>query len=121
DASGGGPAGGEERGQARDRRGREAAPQRHVGTRLVPSPIDHGDLPGVAGDGDHAVRHAVAFADHAGIDLPSWAGGASDGVAWPWPGLPYTLELHDSRCLIRFARPASAEPPAWNDLQKEVK
>ncbi|MFI9556366.1 hypothetical protein [Nonomuraea endophytica] len=77
---------------------------------VVPSLIDHGDLPSVAGNDDHGVRHAVAFADHAGIDPSSWAEGSPDGVAWPWPGLPYTLELHDSRCLIRFARPASAEP-----------
>ncbi|MFI6290459.1 hypothetical protein ACIBEJ_02685 [Nonomuraea sp. NPDC050790] len=82
---------------------------------LVPSLVDQGDLPGVAGDDGHGERHAAAFADHAGIDPSFWAAGAAEGV---WPGLPYTLELRDSRCLIRFATGEPVDNPFgwyWHD------
>ncbi|WP_214618553.1 hypothetical protein [Actinomadura sp. NEAU-AAG7] len=79
-----------------------------VGT--VPSLIDHGDLPSVAGNGTHGTRHAAVFADHAGVDAGYWNGAEAAGAPGARALLPHTLELHDSRCLIRFARPAAGEP-----------
>jgi hypothetical protein len=74
---------------------------------VVPSLVDHRDLPSIAGNESHGPRHTTAFAGHAGVDSRYWSGGLANRA---WQGLPFTVEMCDSRCLIRFARPFSAEP-----------
>jgi hypothetical protein len=75
----------------------------------VPSLIEHGDLPSVAGNGNHGARHAAVFADQVALSADYWAGARE--VPEAWDGIPpFVLEMYDSQCLVRFTRPGSGEP-----------
>jgi hypothetical protein len=76
----------------------------------VPSLIEHGDLPSVAGNESHGPRHAAAFLGNTGLDTAYWADEPAEAGIGPWRGIPFTLEVRDSRCLIRFARSGAGEP-----------
>jgi hypothetical protein len=76
----------------------------------VPSLIEHGDLPSVAGNESHGPRHTAAYLGDVGLDTGYWANEPADAGIGPWRGLPFTLEVRDSRCLIRFARSRAGEP-----------
>lgn len=77
---------------------------------VVPSLLDHGDLPSVAGNHEHGVRRAVAFAGHVGIDAAHWDEDAAEEVSEETGEIPFVLEIYDSRCLIRLTRPGTGEP-----------
>ncbi|GAA0936819.1 hypothetical protein [Nonomuraea longicatena] len=75
----------------------------------VPSLIEHGDLPSVAGNGNHGARHAAVFADQVVLPDGYWTGARE--VPEAWDGIPpFVLEMYDSQCLVRFTRPGSGEP-----------
>ncbi|MFF5204992.1 hypothetical protein [Streptosporangium sp. NPDC000396] len=75
----------------------------------VPNLLDHGDLPSVAGNHGHGARHAAVFGDHVKMTPGYWDGGPE--AAGRCPDVPpFVLEMHDSRCLIRFTRPGTGEP-----------
>ncbi|MFL5909465.1 MAG: hypothetical protein ACJ768_02685 [Gaiellaceae bacterium] len=76
----------------------------------VPSLIEHGELPSLAGNESHGPRHGVAFLGHVGLDAGYWADHPAEAGMAPWRGIPFTLEVRDSRCLIRFARSGAGEP-----------
>ncbi|HCT76464.1 MAG TPA: hypothetical protein DGG94_10265 [Micromonosporaceae bacterium] len=75
---------------------------------VVPSLVDHGELPSVAGNDSHGFRHAIAFADDVGVDIDHWA--MPDNESARFSGPPHVLQVHDSRCVIRFVQSASDEP-----------
>jgi hypothetical protein len=74
----------------------------------IPNLIDHGSRPSIAGNDEHGERRTVAFAGHTTLPAGYWqrppAAGQGDDVP------PYALEFFDSRCVIRFIRPGTAEP-----------
>jgi hypothetical protein len=74
----------------------------------VPNLVDHGSRPSIAGNDEHGERRTVAFADHADLPDGYWRRPPATGQAPDVP--PHALELFDSRCLIRFVRPGTAEP-----------
>jgi hypothetical protein len=76
----------------------------------VPSLIEHRDLPSVADNESHGPRHAAAFLGRAGLDTAYWADQPAEAGTGPWRGIPFTLEVRDSRCLIHFARSGAGEP-----------
>ncbi|MFI6183790.1 hypothetical protein ACIA8R_50235 [Nonomuraea sp. NPDC051191] len=78
-------------------------------TAAVPNLLDHADLPSIAGNDNHGSRHATVFAD--ALELPE--GYWDDGTDEPPPDAgvpPFTVDVYDSRCLIRFTRPGTGEP-----------
>jgi hypothetical protein len=74
----------------------------------VPNLIDHGHQPSVAGNDEHGERHSVVFADQVELPPGYWQRPRTAEQATEVP--PYVLEVHNSRCLIRFIRPGTGEP-----------